>query len=170
MVLCFHEEFKLFYVIVPAPSNRQILGPSPNTHTFSLCIYWPRKKENLDHSWSPGPPDGSKIYLCVLTLAITPPWGERKSRKRVAVYMRKWRTSAKHVICCSCRKTIQSVSEFPEIYLSSNFTPGLNKWCVICDLLIRNVKSEEGFLLRTEIKQMCLRKREEFSLYHHEKA
>lgn len=72
MVLCFHEEFKLFYVIVPAASNRQIFGPSPNTHTFSLCIYWPRKKENLDHSWSPGPPDGSKIYCCVLTLAITP--------------------------------------------------------------------------------------------------
>lgn len=80
MVLCFQEEFKLFYTIVPAPSNRQILlmridTPPPTKHTnpfHLLCIYWPRKKENLDHSWSPGPPDGSRIYCCVLTLAVTP--------------------------------------------------------------------------------------------------
>lgn len=56
MVLCFQEEFKLFYIVVPAPSNRQILlvridTPPPTKHTNSfclLCIYWPKKKENLD--------------------------------------------------------------------------------------------------------------------------
>lgn len=177
MVLCFQEEFKLFYTIVPAPSNRhtsnayRYSSPHQTHKPFSLALYLLAKEEREFRSFlkSRSPRWQQNILLCPYT-CCNPPWGERKSRKQVAVYMRKWRRTAKNVICCSYRKRIQSVSEFPEIYLSSNFTSGLNKWYVICDLVVWNVKSEEKLFLRTEIKQMCLRKRDQFRLYHPEKA
>lgn len=54
------------------------------------------------------------------------------------------------------KKKPQTVNLFPEIHLSSYFSPDLSKRCVVCDLAVWDVKSEEGCFLRTEIKPILL--------------